>query len=160
MLCDYHSPEWVCSVGARVRSEHSGPNTNRLNGVGIYTGEKIRRKAAQFTHLSILFSVVESAISILGLAEVRKSPIGDELKRGISGGQRKRVNIGIELVADVTVLWLDEPTRSRGILNRSPRSQNPPNSPHWIEFPYHSRCVTSICLICSRAVWHGVPICQ
>jgi len=36
--------------------------------------------------------------------------IGDTQERGISGGQRKRVNIGIELVADPWMLFLDEPT--------------------------------------------------
>jgi ABC-type multidrug transport system ATPase subunit len=36
--------------------------------------------------------------------------IGDEDTRGISGGQRKRVNIGIELCAIPTCIFLDEPT--------------------------------------------------
>jgi ABC-type multidrug transport system ATPase subunit len=38
------------------------------------------------------------------------SNIGDETTRGISGGQRKRVNIGIELCAIPTCIFLDEPT--------------------------------------------------
>ena len=49
-------------------------------------------------------------IDILGLSHVQHSLIGDELTRGISGGQRKRVNIGIELMASPLILFLDEPT--------------------------------------------------
>ena len=52
----------------------------------------------------------DAVIDVLGLREIRTSIIGDELTRGISGGQRKRVNIGIELAADPLVLLLDEPT--------------------------------------------------
>eukprot|EP00762_Andalucia_godoyi_P001573 ANDGO_00205.mRNA.1 ABC transporter G family member 24 len=51
-----------------------------------------------------------NAIQLLGLSQVMESTIGDEKTRGISGGQRKRVNIGIELVTDPKVLFLDEPT--------------------------------------------------
>eukprot|EP00002_Diphylleia_rotans_P014241 TRINITY_DN2776_c0_g1_i1.p1 TRINITY_DN2776_c0_g1~~TRINITY_DN2776_c0_g1_i1.p1 ORF type:complete len:894 (+),score=204.72 TRINITY_DN2776_c0_g1_i1:62-2743(+) len=53
---------------------------------------------------------VSEVIDVLGLSHVIYSPIGDERQRGISGGQRKRVNIGMELVADPSILFLDEPT--------------------------------------------------
>ena len=53
--------------------------------------------------------VVET-IEFLGLGHVINTVIGDEETRGISGGQRKRVNIGMEIVADPSVLFLDEPT--------------------------------------------------
>lgn len=42
--------------------------------------------------------------------DVQDELIGNVSSRGISGGQRKRVNIGVELVADPTILFLDEPT--------------------------------------------------
>ena len=54
--------------------------------------------------------IIEDTLEILDLKSIRYSPIGDEDVRGISGGQRKRVNIGIELVSDPTLLFLDEPT--------------------------------------------------
>lgn len=53
---------------------------------------------------------VNAIIKLLDLEHIKHSMIGDELHRGISGGQRKRVNIGIEMVADPTTLLLDEPT--------------------------------------------------
>lgn len=54
--------------------------------------------------------IVEDVISLLGLSDIRYSQIGSVNARGISGGQRKRVNIGMELVADPIILFLDEPT--------------------------------------------------
>lgn len=52
----------------------------------------------------------ELIIQILNLSHVKNTPIGDGVQRGISGGQRKRVNIGIELAATPLCLCLDEPT--------------------------------------------------
>ncbi|XP_046846445.1 ABC transporter G family member 28-like isoform X3 [Xenia sp. Carnegie-2017] len=53
---------------------------------------------------------IKETLNILEISHVADSLIGDEETRGISGGQRKRVNIGMELIADPTLLFLDEPT--------------------------------------------------
>ena len=60
--------------------------------------------------LKTINTKADDVIALLGLSHVSDSLIGDEETRGISGGQRKRVNIGMELVADPTLLFLDEPT--------------------------------------------------
>ncbi|PUZ38885.1 hypothetical protein GQ55_9G231900 [Panicum hallii var. hallii] len=54
--------------------------------------------------------VLERVIESLGLQEIRNSLVGTVEKRGISGGQRKRVNVGIEMVMEPSLLILDEPT--------------------------------------------------
>lgn len=54
--------------------------------------------------------VVERVIESLGLQAVRESLVGTVEKRGISGGQRKRVNVGLEMVIEPSLLILDEPT--------------------------------------------------
>ncbi|KAB2063515.1 hypothetical protein ES319_A10G221200v1 [Gossypium barbadense] len=54
--------------------------------------------------------VVERVIEALGLQMVRDSLVGTVEKRGISGGQRKRVNVGLEMVMEPSLLILDEPT--------------------------------------------------
>lgn len=54
--------------------------------------------------------VVERVIDTLGLQTVRDSLVGTVEKRGISGGQRKRVNVGLEMVMEPSLLLLDEPT--------------------------------------------------
>ena len=54
--------------------------------------------------------VVERIIDSLGLSAIRNSKVGTVEKRGISGGQRKRVNVGLEMVMEPSLLILDEPT--------------------------------------------------
>ncbi|XP_052173801.1 putative white-brown complex homolog protein 30 isoform X2 [Diospyros lotus] len=54
--------------------------------------------------------VVERVIESLGLQGVRDSLVGTVEQRGISGGQRKRVNVGLEMVMEPSLLILDEPT--------------------------------------------------
>eukprot|EP01098_Paradermamoeba_levis_P014039 TRINITY_DN6586_c0_g6_i1.p1 TRINITY_DN6586_c0_g6~~TRINITY_DN6586_c0_g6_i1.p1 ORF type:complete len:649 (-),score=165.77 TRINITY_DN6586_c0_g6_i1:164-2110(-) len=54
--------------------------------------------------------IVESIMAELGLDDIRDSKIGTEFVRGISGGEKKRVCIGCELVTFPSLLFLDEPT--------------------------------------------------
>ncbi|KAG0609196.1 hypothetical protein M758_8G165400 [Ceratodon purpureus] len=54
--------------------------------------------------------IVERIIQALGLGSIRDSLVGTVENRGISGGQRKRVNVGLELVIEPSLLILDEPT--------------------------------------------------
>jgi len=53
---------------------------------------------------------VQQVMEKLDLQKVANSRIGGERKRGVSGGERRRVAVGMELVAAQQVLVLDEPT--------------------------------------------------
>ncbi|XP_029949983.1 broad substrate specificity ATP-binding cassette transporter ABCG2d [Salarias fasciatus] len=53
---------------------------------------------------------VSHLIKELGLTKVADSKVGTAMTRGVSGGERKRTNIGMELIIDPAVLFLDEPT--------------------------------------------------
>ena len=58
----------------------------------------------------VLENEVNRVLTELDIHHIRKSRIGDALRRGISGGQRKRVNLGQELMTRSTrILFLDEP---------------------------------------------------
>ena len=52
----------------------------------------------------------EAVITQLGLTKCKNSIIGGELMRGVSGGERKRVSIGQEMLINPSLLFLDEPT--------------------------------------------------
>lgn len=62
-----------------------------------YSEEEIERRVA-------------TTLSQLGLESVAHLQIGKPEKKILSGGQRKRVNIAMELVTDPIIMFLDEPT--------------------------------------------------
>jgi ABC-type multidrug transport system ATPase subunit len=64
---------------------------------GNITDEEIREK-------------VDNVLRNLGLYEIRNMKVGSPLNKKISGGQRKRLNISLELIREPAVLFLDEPT--------------------------------------------------
>lgn len=54
--------------------------------------------------------VVKQVLLDLDLFEIRNLKVGKPLSKVISGGQRKRVNIGLELIREPSILFVDEPT--------------------------------------------------
>ncbi|MCE9538332.1 MAG: ATP-binding cassette domain-containing protein, partial [Bacteroidetes bacterium] len=62
-----------------------------------YTDEKIDR-------------MVIEMLNDLGLYETKDLKVGNSLDKTISGGQRKRLNIALELIREPSVLFVDEPT--------------------------------------------------
>ena len=54
--------------------------------------------------------LARKVIADLGLTEATHLKVGNALQKSLSGGQRKRLNIGLELLRAPSVLFLDEPT--------------------------------------------------
>jgi ABC-type multidrug transport system ATPase subunit len=65
-----------------------------------------------FAHYSKfrLTRLVMKTLRSLGLYEIRHLKVGNSLNKKISGGQRKRVNIALELIREPAILFVDEPT--------------------------------------------------
>lgn len=57
-----------------------------------------------------LVEIVTQTLHQLGLLEAKDLKVGSPLEKTISGGQRKRLNIALELIREPSVLFVDEPT--------------------------------------------------
>jgi ABC-type multidrug transport system ATPase subunit/ABC-type multidrug transport system permease subunit len=53
---------------------------------------------------------VKNMISDLHLTKCQNTRVGNNMMRGVSGGERKRTSIGVELISDPKIVFLDEPT--------------------------------------------------
>ena len=67
---------------------------------------RLKRK----TSLKDIACIVEETLAKLNLSHISDSVVGDLSHQGISGGERKRTSIGLELMAKPQILFLDEPT--------------------------------------------------
>lgn len=57
-----------------------------------------------------LVAMVDKTLISLGLYERKDLKVGSPLNKMISGGQRKRLNIALELIREPSILFVDEPT--------------------------------------------------
>lgn len=67
---------------------------------------KLRKKMSNEEHEKEVRSLLEE----LKLTKCMNVRIGNEMQKGISGGERKRTSIGIEIISNPSILFLDEPT--------------------------------------------------
>ncbi len=64
-----------------------------------------------------IIEIVDKVLTDLGLDEIRHLRVGNPLKKLISGGQRKRLNIALELLREPSVMFIDEPTSGLSTLD-------------------------------------------
>ena len=57
-----------------------------------------------------IINSVNETLKSLGLFEIKDLQVGSPMNKLISGGQRKRLNIALELIREPSILFVDEPT--------------------------------------------------
>lgn len=74
------------------------------------TPKKLFRFYSKLRGVKNVKAAIEKVISAMHLENCADTPIGNPTVRGLSGGERKRTSIGVELVSNPKLLFLDEPT--------------------------------------------------
>ena len=109
----------------------------KINGIGLYENPKLLEGVIGFVpqddllieELSVfenlyyngklcfgnyeddkLVELVNQVLVSIGLFEAKDLKVGNPLSKTISGGQRKRLNIALELIREPSILFVDEPT--------------------------------------------------
>ncbi|KAK4419021.1 ABC transporter G family member 23 [Sesamum alatum] len=123
-------------VSGRIRDRDFDPKSIKLNDIAITSQAQLRKICGFVAQEDTLFPLltvketlmfsakfrlkelsarerearVEGLMQELGLVHVADGFVGDDENRGISGGERKRVSIGVDMIHDPPILLLDEPT--------------------------------------------------
>ena len=96
------------------------PNRNKFKKYAKYVPQEDNLVGTVSVYDTIKFSAdlngetnerkIERLISDLGLSHVKDVNIGTVFKKGISGGEKRRVSIGIEMIKEPEIIFFDEPT--------------------------------------------------
>ncbi|KMT04581.1 hypothetical protein BVRB_8g182370 [Beta vulgaris subsp. vulgaris] len=114
--------------GSVTLNEHEvlRSSTNILKSISAYVMQDVLLFSGLTVEETLMFSAqlrlprtlskskkrarVHGLIDQLGLTHAAQTVIGEKGHKGVSGGERKRVSIGIEIIHDPAILLLDEPT--------------------------------------------------
>jgi ABC-type multidrug transport system ATPase subunit len=99
---DLHFPTLTVSETLRFAAASSVPLASLLPPAALAADPELESLEAQRGDM---------LISLLGLDESKDVIVGNEMLRGVSGGQKKRVTIGEMLVGNARLLALDEVSR-------------------------------------------------
>ncbi|XP_068653370.1 ABC transporter G family member 5-like isoform X2 [Aristolochia californica] len=97
-------------LAGKLEPEEDSSSTTILVNKKPIDKAKLKKMSGLKLPQSQLITRVDTLIQELGLGHVAGTRIGDDRIRGISGGERRRVSIGVEVVHDPGILILDEPT--------------------------------------------------
>ncbi|KAF9394137.1 hypothetical protein BGX21_010470 [Mortierella sp. AD011] len=123
----HRSPDNLKKSGSIYFNDTKDPSLRMINGVSSYVRQDdsfllshltVRETLQYAAELKMDDSIskadkyakVEDIIELLGLRECADVIVGNNVVKGCSGGQRRRVSIGIQLVTEPSCLFLDEPT--------------------------------------------------
>ena len=67
-------------------------------------------KLPETTSIEEKKNIVDKMISTLHLENCKDTIVGDSILKGISGGERKRLSVGMEMIMNPSIIFLDEPT--------------------------------------------------
>ncbi|KAJ8602097.1 hypothetical protein CTAYLR_001655 [Chrysophaeum taylorii] len=93
------------AVGTLTPQDDFVPTVLTVRQVLTYTAE-LRLAATTVEREAAVVAVMRE----LGLAKIADNVVGDETKVGISGGQKKRLSVAIDLLANRPIMLIDEPT--------------------------------------------------
>jgi ABC-type multidrug transport system ATPase subunit/ABC-type multidrug transport system permease subunit len=105
--------------GTRVTEQELGSLTGYVMQEDVLLGTLTPRETLRFAAKMQLpetisedrkLKRVERILKQLDLLDCADIPVGTAFVRGISGGQRRRVSVGVEMIRDPSILFLDEPT--------------------------------------------------
>lgn len=103
---DYHMIRHVCSYVVQEDDHLLSALTVRET---LRYAARLRLSKSSYT-LSEEHTVVDDIILKMGLKDCANTLVGNDLIKGISGGEKRRLSIAIQLISSPKILFLDEPT--------------------------------------------------